>query len=124
MISGLSITKKIKMPQLTTQRVRDLRKNQTPSEKMLWQCLRNRKLAGYKFYRQHPIKVVHDGKTRYFIADFYCHEKNLVIEVDGKIHDNQKEYDEYRTFLINQLGIRVFRLKNEERPISPPPLLN
>lgn len=102
------------MPQLITQRVRDLRKNQTPSENMLWQCLRGRKLAGYKFYRQHPIKVVHNGKIRYFIADFYCHEKRLVIELDGKIHENQQEYDEFRTFLINQLGIRVFRLKNEE----------
>ena len=50
----------------------------------------------------------------FYIADFYCHEKKLVIELDGKIHDNQKEYDEYRTFLINQLGIRVHRIKNEE----------
>mgnify|MGYP001303755511 CR=1 FL=1 len=102
------------MSKLITQRVRDLRKNQTLSENMLWQCLRNRKLAGYKFNRQHPIKVVHDGKIRYFIADFHCHEKNLVIELDGKIHENQKEYDEYRTYVINQLGIRVFRIKNEE----------
>jgi len=102
------------MSELITQRVRDLRKNQTSSENRLWQCLRNRKLEGKKFYRQHPIKVNHDGKVGYYIADFYCHEKSLVIEVDGKIHENQKEYDEYRTFIINQLGIRVFRLKNEE----------
>ncbi|HPT67914.1 MAG TPA: endonuclease domain-containing protein [Bacillota bacterium] len=102
------------MPQSITQRVRELRKNQTPGENMLWQCLRNHKLAGYKFRRQHPIKVVHDGEIRYFIADFYCHEKQLVIELDGKIHENQKEYDEYRTYVINQLGIRGFRIKNEE----------
>jgi very-short-patch-repair endonuclease len=38
----------------------------------------------------------------------------LVIELDGKIHEQQKEYDEYRTFIINQLGIKVFRIKNEE----------
>lgn len=102
------------MSELITQRVRDLRKNQTPSENMLWQMLRNRKLEGFKFYRQHPIKVNRDGKIGYYIADFYCHEKSLVIEIDGRIHENQKEYDEYRTFVINQLGIRVFRLKNEE----------
>jgi very-short-patch-repair endonuclease len=55
------------------------------------------------------------GETvRYYIADFYCHEKKLVIEIDGKIHDHQKEYDNYRTFIINQLGMRVWRLKNEE----------
>ncbi len=102
------------MPELITQRVRDLRKNQTSSESILWQCLRNRKLSGYKFNRQHPIKVNHDGKIGYYIADFYCHEKSLVIEVDGKIHENQKEYDEYRTFVINQLGIRVLRIENAE----------
>lgn len=111
---SLFIFWRIKMPQSITQRVRELRKNQTPGENMLWQCLRNHKLAGYKFRRQHPIKVVHDGEIRYFIADFYCHEKQLVIELDGKIHENQKEYDEYRTYVINQLGIRGFRIKNEE----------
>jgi very-short-patch-repair endonuclease len=102
------------MSELITNRVRDFRKNQTPSENILWQMLRKRKLDGCKFYRQHPIKVIYDGKVRYYIADFYCHEKKLVIEIDGKIHDHQKEYDEYRTFLINQLGMRVWRLKNEE----------
>jgi very-short-patch-repair endonuclease len=102
------------MPEQITNRVRDFRKNRTPSENILWQMLRNRKLDGYKFYRQHPIKVMLDGKVRYYIADFYCHEKKLVIEIDGKIHDRQKEYDDYRTFLLNQLGMRVLRLKNEE----------
>jgi very-short-patch-repair endonuclease len=96
------------------ERVRKLRRNQTPSENALWQMLRNRKLEGWKFYRQHPIKVPYKGGFRFYIADFYCHEKKLVIEVDGKIHENQKEYDEYRTFVINQLGIQVFRLQNEE----------
>jgi very-short-patch-repair endonuclease len=88
------------MSQLNTNRVRDFRKNQTPSENTLWQMLRNRKLDGYKFYRQHPIKVMLEDKVRYYIADFYCYEKKLVIEIDGKVHDHQKEYDDYRTFLI------------------------
>jgi len=56
----------------------------------------------------------YNGYRNIFIADFYCHEKQLVIELDGKIHEKQKEYDEYRTFIINQLGIRVRRIKNEE----------
>jgi very-short-patch-repair endonuclease len=99
---------------MITNRVREFRKNPTPSEIALWQILRNRKINGEKFRRQHPIKVIYEGRIRYFIADFYCDQKKLVIEVDGKIHENQREYDEYRTFLINQLGIRVIRITNEE----------
>jgi very-short-patch-repair endonuclease len=102
------------MAKLITNRVRDFRKNQTPSENTLWQMLRNRKLEGYKFCRQHPIKVMLNEEIRYYIADLYCHEKKLVIEIDGKVHDSQKEYDDYRTYIINQLGIRVLRLPNEE----------
>ena len=102
------------MPATIKERVRELRRNQTPSENALWQMLRNRKLAGNKFYRQHAIKVDYKGSPRFYIADFYCHEQRLVLEIDGKIHANQREYDEYRTFVINQLGIRVVRLKNEE----------
>ena len=95
-------------------RVRDLRKDQTPSENILWQILRNRKLDGWKFVRQYPIKFIYDDQVRFFIADFYCHSARLVIELDGKIHEHQKEYDEFRTYLINQLGIQVLRIKNEE----------
>lgn len=96
------------------ERVRDLRKNQTPSENILWQVLRNRKLVGKKFVRQYPIKFKYQDKIRFFIADYYCHDARLVIELDGKIHEQQKEYDEYRTYIINQLGIQVLRIKNEE----------
>jgi very-short-patch-repair endonuclease len=56
-----------------------LRKTMTDAEILLWKALRNRRLNGFKFRRQHPIKG--------FIADFYCHEARLVIEVDGEIHD-------------------------------------
>ena len=94
---------------------RDLRKNQTETEELLWQNLRNRKLNGLKFLRQHPI--VYDRFTKnikFFIADFYCAEKNLVVELDGKIHDFQKEYDENRDMIIQSKGIKVLRFKNEE----------
>ncbi len=65
--------------------------------------MRNRKPAGKKFVRQYPIKINYEGGIRFFIADFYCHESRLIIELDG-----------YRTFIINQLGMRVLRIKNEE----------
>ena len=88
-------------PSKTT--ARQLRKRQTKSEKLLWQALRNRKLDGLKFLRQHPI-----GHS---IVDFYCHEKRLVIEVDGGIHQSLdiKERDRYRQELIENYGISFFR---------------
>jgi leucyl-tRNA synthetase len=82
-----------------------LRKNPTEAENILWEVLRGRKLE-VKFRRQHVI-----GRN---IVDFVCLEKKLVIEVDGKIHDNQKEYDNARTEELNQLGFQVIRFKNEE----------
>ena len=49
-----------------------------------------------------------------FIADFYCNQINLVVEVDGGIHEQQKDYDELRTKIINQYGVKVIRFTNEE----------
>jgi len=54
------------------------------------------------------------NKKTFFIADFYCHESRLVVEIDGKSHDQKKEYDELRTYIINDLGIEVVRFRNEE----------
>jgi very-short-patch-repair endonuclease len=95
---------------------RELRKNQTDEEKLLWQSIRNRKLQGLKFLRQHPIIYGsdHNGRTRFFVADFYCAEKKLVIEIDGKIHDFRKEYDRNRDLILKELNLRVLRLKSEE----------
>jgi very-short-patch-repair endonuclease len=87
---------------------RELRKESTKAEKLLWNDLRNRKLNGLKFRRQHPMDK--------FIADFYCHEKKLVIELDGDIHDEKvnKDYDEARTAMLEGLNVVVLRFKNEE----------
>ena len=87
---------------------RDLRKNETSAEELLWRNLRNRKLDGLKFRRQHPLDK--------FIPDFYCHEKKLAIEVDGSVHDSRdaKESDEGRTYELKELGITVLRFRNEE----------
>ena len=78
------------------------------AEKVLWNALRNNHFTDIKFRRQHPLK--------WFIADFYCHEAKLVIEVDGGIHlaIPQAEHDESRTSEIENLGIHVLRITNEE----------
>ncbi len=102
------------MENIIKKTARLLRKNQTKSEAIIWQTVRNRKLCGKKFLRQHPILFEMDGRKRFFVADFYCHEKRLVVEIDGKIHLRQKDYDELRTHIINSLGIRVVRFRNEE----------
>lgn len=75
-------------PQYITELAKNLRRFSTEAESILWEILQNRKFRDLKFRRQHPI-----GR---YIADFYCHEIKLVIELDGKIHENQKEYDEIR----------------------------
>lgn len=93
----------------------ELRQNMTESEKSLWAKIKNRKLAGFKFIRQHP--VIYKGdliRLNYFIADFYCNEKKLVIELDGPIHEANKKYDEFRDSELENLGIKVLRIKNEE----------
>ena len=96
-------------------RARELRQNMTEAEQMLWKQLRNRKFMGLKFLRQHPIIYqVINNQPRYFIADFMCYEKNLVIEVDGLIHEFQKEEDEHRENILESLGLNVLRIRNEE----------
>lgn len=94
---------------------RDLRKSSTPSEKIVWELLRNRKFMGLKFLRQYPIIYGnYDTRKLFFIADFYCAEKKLVIELDGVVHDFQKDYDENRDKIIAEKGLTVIRFRNEE----------
>ena len=72
-------------PRYIVESARRLRRSQTGAEKVLWGCLRNRGIMGAKFRRQYPI-----GR---YIADFYCHEAHLAIELQGGIHEkkDQKE---------------------------------
>jgi very-short-patch-repair endonuclease len=94
---------------------RELRTNLTGSEKLLWKHLRNRQLSGYKFLRQHPIVYKADYKgLNYFIADFYCDEIKMAIELDGPIHQYTGEYDQFRDFKMKEKGIQVLRLNNED----------
>lgn len=93
---------------------RDLRKNQTPAERLLWQLLRNRKLDNYKFIRQHPLMIFsYNRRQRFYIADFYCAEKKLVIEADGPVHNERQEYDANRDEVISELEIKTLRFKND-----------
>ncbi len=83
------------------------RRQSTKAERILWEHLRNRNL-GYKFRRQHPISD--------FIADFYCHECKLIIEIDGEYHNEleQQQYDKGRTYILNELKVTVIRFTNHE----------
>jgi len=104
----------VNIHETATKLARDLRKRQTRAEMLLWQKLRNRKFFGKKFLRQHPIFFEYFGQDAFFIADFSCREDRLIIEIDGKSHEYQKECDEYRTHIVNSLGIRVVRFNNED----------
>ena len=100
---------------LIKKRARELRSSSTESEKLLWKELRNRMLSGYKFLRQHPVIYKADKKgLKYFIADFYCGQKNTVIELDGPIHNSTVEYDSFRDDEMAFREIHVLRIKNEE----------
>jgi very-short-patch-repair endonuclease len=94
--------------------VRELRRNQTESEEIMWEIVRNRKLTGKKFLRQHPIVYSFYKTPLYFVADFYCAEAKLIIEIDGSIHKLQEEYDQQREFVLKEKGLKVLRIKNEE----------
>ena len=94
---------------------RELIKNQTPEEEKLWNYLRNRKLSGFKFLRQHPILLSgYIGYQGFYIADFYCAERKLVVEIDGLIHTLQVDYDKARDIIMNEMSLTVFRIANEE----------
>jgi very-short-patch-repair endonuclease len=88
------------------EKAKKLRSRETVAEKRLWECLKENKLLGFRFKRQHPIAD--------YIADFYCHRARLVVELDGDYHQNQIEYDNNRTAVMNEFGLKVIRFKNEE----------
>ncbi|WP_036480023.1 endonuclease domain-containing protein [Myxosarcina sp. GI1] len=87
------------------QTAKKLRNNLTPAEARLWAVLKNKQLEGLRFRRQHPVGD--------FILDFYCPACKLVVEVDGEIHDRQKEYDAARTAKLAEYGYKVLRFSNQ-----------
>lgn len=94
---------------------RKLRNNLTPAEVKLWKYLRRRQIKGRKFLRQHAIIYDSIGNEHFFyVPDFYCSKEKLAIELDGKIHDFTKGRDFKRDEILNNLGITVLRIKNED----------
>ncbi|MGH7493590.1 MAG: endonuclease domain-containing protein [bacterium] len=110
----MSLSNDLRLREAAKQRCRELRKNQTNAENIFWQFVRDRKFLGLKFYRQHPLFFDYMGKETFFIADFFCHELKIAVEIDGKVHDYRKDHDQLRTFIINMMGIEVIRFRNEE----------
>ena len=87
----------------------------TQAEKNLWERLRDRKLDGFKFLRQHPILYERNGNDlRFFIPDFYCPEAKLIVELDGSVHNQTKEYDQWRDEILSQMLIKILRFTNGE----------
>ena len=114
LLEFMSLNKNKELREIAKIRCRDLRKNSTKAEDIFWKKVRNRKFLGRKFYRQHPIFFDLLGKESFYIADFYCHEEKLVVELDCKIHDLQIENDKLRTGIINTKVIEVIRFTNDE----------
>ena len=88
------------------ERAKKLRREMTSAEKILWKELRANKLQGLHFRRQ---QIIHG-----YFPDFYCHQHELIVELDGGIHELQKEYDAEREEYLIALGFRIIRFKNEE----------
>lgn len=95
--------------------IKQLRRNQTEAEQIMWQAVRQFRTRGYAFRRQHPVcKVQVNEYFHYYIADFICLKAKLVIEIDGPIHDTQKEADLIRQIVIENHGYYVLRYSNDE----------
>ena len=94
----------IKYRHENVKRARSLRKESTKEKNHLW----------YDFLRDHRFRFQRQKTIGSFIADFYCHEAKLVIEIDGSQHytDEGKEYDQFRTEVLEEYGLTVIRFTN------------
>ena len=110
----MSLNNKKKLVEVAKIVCRDLRKNSTKAERIFWEQVRNRRFCGKKFYRQYPIFHDITGKETFFIADFFCFEEKLIVELDGRYHQYRLKEDEERTKILNQLGLNVIRFTNDE----------
>lgn len=90
------------------EKARCLRQQSTTEEGRLWEALRNRQLAGYKFRRQYVIEQ--------YIVDFICVSERLIIELDGMHHADaeQAAYDETRSLFLQAAGYRIVRFWNQQ----------
>ena len=92
----------------SSDRARQLRKSDTKAERRLWEAVRDRRLAGYKFVRQLPVGP--------YFADFACRESKLIVEIDGATHSSDEAicHDERRSAFLQEQGYRVLRFWNED----------
>lgn len=95
-----------KIDPIRLQRAKELRQQMTEAEKILWQQLKAGRLDGHHFRRQQIIGGC--------IVDFYCHQADLVIEVDGSSHTGQEAYDAEREQVLAGWGIEVLRFTNDQ----------
>jgi very-short-patch-repair endonuclease len=95
---------KVPLDPILLARARAMRHERIPAERLVWQCVRNRQLGGWKFRRQAPIGC--------FVADFYCHELKLIVELDGDSHVGQADADRVRTSILERHGCTVIRFLN------------
>lgn len=87
-------------------RAKTLRRVETSPEQLLWLALRNGQIGGMKFRRQHPIGP--------YVVDFFCYGAKLAVEVDGMSHDDRASQDNAKTKFLEQQGLRVLRVMNED----------
>jgi very-short-patch-repair endonuclease len=93
------------IPDAKYREARRLRREMTPSERLLWSKVRNNQTDGSHFRRQHVIQG--------FVVDFYCPKAKPVVEVDGEIHKKQAESDRIRDVVLQSLGLSVLRFPNQ-----------
>jgi very-short-patch-repair endonuclease len=98
------------------QRAREMRREATPAEQVLWDSVRAGRLDGLKFRRQHPV-----GR---FVLDLYCAAHRLCVEVDGGIHARQRDRDAARDEELLAHGVRTLRFTNEQVADALPAVLN
>jgi very-short-patch-repair endonuclease len=110
----MSLNRKRELTEVAKVVCRDLRKKSTKAEKIFWESVRNKKLLDKKFYRQYPLFYDITGKESFFIADFNCHERKLIIELDGVIHKYRLKKDKEREEILNYLGLKIIRFRNDE----------
>ena len=85
---------------------RQFRREPTKSEKILWQALRRKNFLGFKFRRQHVVEG--------YIIDLYCHKLKLAVEIDGQVHIQTAEDDQYRPQILERKGLIFFRISVQE----------
>lgn len=89
-----------------TTAARGFRQVPTVGEELFWRALRGGQLRGYKFRRQHPVGP--------FVVDFFCASAQLVVEIDGPVHDAQTDQDDERQHLLETRGYRIPRIRSTD----------